>query len=50
MDGMIGRSVPRKEDRRLLTGNGEFGDDLNLPGQAHAAMVRSPHPHARILS
>ena len=50
MDGMIGKSVPRKEDRRLLTGNGEFGDDVNLPGQAHAAMVRSPHPHARIVS
>ena len=35
---------------RLLTGRGRFSDDFALPGQAHAAMLRSPHPHARILS
>jgi carbon-monoxide dehydrogenase large subunit len=40
--------VLRKEDSRLLTGNGRFSDDVNLPGQAYAAMVRSPHAHARI--
>ena len=45
----IGRSVPRREDARLLTGRGRFSDDFNLPGQLHAAMVRSLHPHARIL-
>ena len=45
----IGRSVLRKEDARLLTGRGRFSDDFNLPGQLYAAMVRSPHPHARIL-
>ena len=45
----IGRSVPRKEDFRLLTGRGRFGDDFNMPGQAWMVMVRSPHPHARIL-
>ena len=45
----IGRSVLRKEDFRLLTGKGRFGDDFNVPGQAWTAMVRSPHPHARIL-
>jgi carbon-monoxide dehydrogenase large subunit len=44
----IGTPVLRKEDARLLTGNGRFSDDLNLPGQAYAAMVRSPHAHARI--
>ena len=44
----IGKPVRRKEDPRLLTGAGRFGDDVNLPGQAHAAFVRSPHPHARI--
>jgi carbon-monoxide dehydrogenase large subunit len=33
---------------RLLTGTGRFSDDLNLPGQAYAVMVRSPHAHARI--
>jgi len=36
-------------DLRLLTGAGRFTDDLSLPRQAHAAMVRSPHPHARIV-
>ncbi len=46
----IGRPVRRKEDRRLITGTGRFGDDVSLPGQAYAAMVRSPHAHARIAS
>jgi carbon-monoxide dehydrogenase large subunit len=44
-----GSPVLRKEDLRLLTGAGRFTDDFNLPGQAYAAMVRSPHPHARIV-
>src|SRR5579863_9227273 len=44
----IGRSILRKEDQRLLTGKGRFGDDFNIVGQAHAVMLRSPHPHARI--
>src|SRR3979490_2613426 len=47
--GAIGQALPRKEDVRLLTGAGRFSDDFNLKGQAYAAMVRSPHPHARIL-
>jgi carbon-monoxide dehydrogenase large subunit len=46
----IGAPVPRLEDERLLTGRGRFSDDLNLPGQAYACLVRSPHAHARILS
>ena len=41
--------MPRKEDTRLLTGRGRFSDDFNLPGQLHAAIVRSLYPHARIL-
>ena len=45
----IGRSVLRKEDFRLLTGKGHFADDFNMPGQAWTVMVRSPHPHARIV-
>src|SRR5690349_2049875 len=45
----IGKPLPRKEDERLLTGRGRFTDDFNVEGQAYAAMVRSPHPHARIL-
>ena len=54
MDGMdkfgIGQPVRRKEDKRLLTGGGTYTDDINRPGQAHAAILRSPHAHARILS
>jgi carbon-monoxide dehydrogenase large subunit len=45
-----GQPLARKEDQRLLTGKGRYGDDFNLPGQAYAVMVRSPHPHARIRS
>jgi carbon-monoxide dehydrogenase large subunit len=44
----IGRPVRRREDLRLLTGNGRYSDDVNLPGQAYAVMVRSPHAHALI--
>ena len=44
----IGQPVRRKEDLRLVTGAGRFSDDYNLPGQAYACMVRSPHAHARI--
>ena len=44
----IGQPVLRKEDIRLLTGNGSYGDDLILPDQVFAVMVRSPHAHARI--
>src|SRR5712671_7770294 len=47
--GAIGQPLPRKEDQRLLTGKGRFTDDFNLLGQVCAVMVRSPHPHARIL-
>ena len=46
----IGKPLPRKEDARLITGHGRFTDDFVLDGQAHAAMVRSPHPHARIVA
>ncbi len=44
----IGQPVRRKEDFRLLTGRGCFGDDVTLPGLAHAVVVRSPHAHARL--
>jgi carbon-monoxide dehydrogenase large subunit len=46
----IGSAVPRKEDERFLIGKGCYSDDFQLPGQAYAAMVRSPHAHARIQS
>ncbi|HXW23439.1 MAG TPA: xanthine dehydrogenase family protein molybdopterin-binding subunit [Xanthobacteraceae bacterium] len=45
----IGQALRRKEDFRLVTGAGRFSDDFSLDEQAYAAMVRSPHPHARIL-
>ena len=46
----IGRSVPRVEDGRLLTGRGNFIDDHPpVANLCHAAIVRSPHAHARIL-
>lgn len=44
-----GQSVERVEDAALLTGRGRFIDDLGVkPGTLHAAILRSPHPHARI--
>ena len=46
----IGQSVSRFEDPRLLRGEGRYIDDLAAPGMAHLAYVRSPHPHARIVS
>ncbi|MHA1108308.1 MAG: xanthine dehydrogenase family protein molybdopterin-binding subunit [Alphaproteobacteria bacterium] len=46
----IGQPLRRKEDLRLLTGQGQFSDDFNFDGQAYAAIVRSPHAHARILA
>ena len=44
----IGALVRRREDERLLTGQGRYSDDLSLPGQVYAVMLRSPHPHAAI--
>ena len=44
----IGQPVKRFEDKRLLSGNGRFQNDVNLPGQAYAYMLRSPHAHAAI--
>jgi carbon-monoxide dehydrogenase large subunit len=46
----IGQPVTRFEDRRLLRGEGRFQNDVNLPGQAHAVIVRSVHAHADIRS
>jgi aerobic carbon-monoxide dehydrogenase large subunit len=46
----IGRSVPRVEDRRLLTGRGRFVDDVQLSGALAASFLRSPLPHARLAS
>jgi carbon-monoxide dehydrogenase large subunit len=42
----IGQPVRRFEDKRLLCGNGRFQNDVTLPGQAYAYVLRSPHAHA----
>jgi len=44
----IGERVARKEDPRLITGEGTFTDDVVLQGMAYLTLVRSPHAHARI--
>ena len=45
---LIGASVKRTEDPRILTGHGHYVDDVQLPGMLHAAFLRSPYAHARI--
>jgi len=45
-----GASIKRSEDPRILTGSGRYVDDIKLPGMLHAAFVRSPLAHARVLS
>jgi aerobic carbon-monoxide dehydrogenase large subunit len=49
MTGGFGR-VLRKEDPRFVRGQGYFVDDVQLPGMLYGAVLRSPHPHARILA
>ncbi|MEL6767975.1 MAG: xanthine dehydrogenase family protein molybdopterin-binding subunit [Pseudomonadota bacterium] len=44
----IGQHVQRVEDLRLLRGEGAYVDDLTLPGQAHATLLRSPIAHGRV--
>ena len=44
----IGQNVPRKEDPTLLKGEGQYTDDLNLDGQLHAYVFRSPYAHATL--
>ena len=46
----VGQSVHRKDNRRFLTGRGQFVDDVTLPGMLHAAFLRSPIARGRILS
>lgn len=45
----IGQPIIRNEDLRLITGTGKFSDDRNMPSQAFAAVLRSPHAHAQII-
>lgn len=46
----IGKSVKRVEDKRFITGKGQYTDDIVLPGMVYAYILRSPHAHARINS
>ena len=46
----FGASVKRREDPRFLRGEGRFVDDVKLAGMLHAAFLRSPHAHARIVA
>ena len=45
----IVQAVKRKEDDTLLIGKGRYIDDINMPGQAYAYVLRSPHANAKIL-
>ncbi len=47
---LFGASIKRREDPRFITGQGNYTDDVKLPGMTYAAFVRSPHAHARIKS
>ncbi len=50
MTAILGASVKRKEDPRLLRGGGRYVGDLKLHGMVHAAILRSPHAHAAVRS
>ena len=50
MTTYIGKPLTRKEDVRFLTGRGKYTDDFKFQHLIHAAILRSPHPHARILT
>ena len=47
---MVGQSLKRREDPKLITGKGNYLDDIKLQGMLHAAVLRSPYAHARIKS
>jgi carbon-monoxide dehydrogenase large subunit len=47
---IVGRSIKRREDPKLITGHGNYLDDIKLPGMLYVALVRSPHAHANIKS
>ena len=49
-EGWVGKSLPRKEENRLLRGRGKFADDIKLREMLYLRFVRSPYAHARIVS
>jgi len=48
--GYIGAALPRANAKRLIAGRGQYVDDLRLARMVHAAFLRSPYAHARIVS
>jgi CO/xanthine dehydrogenase Mo-binding subunit len=48
--GAVGQSIPRKEDKRLVQGEGVFFDDVKRHGMGYVHFVRSPYAHAKIVS
>ena len=49
-DKWVGQAMRRKEDPRMITGQGRYVDDIVLPGMLYMAVVRSTEAHARIVS
>src|SRR5687768_4568967 len=47
---VVGHDVPRTDAIPKVTGAAQYVADMHLPGMLHAAVLRSPHPHARIVS
>jgi len=47
---IVGRSIKRREDPKLMTGQGSYLDDIKLQGMLHIAILRSPYAHAKITS
>src|SRR5262249_26125557 len=47
---MMGAAPPRLGGDRFVSGSGRFVDDVRVPGMLHAAVLRSPHAHARLVS
>src|SRR5205085_595832 len=47
---VVGRPAPRKDARERVRGEARYTADVRLPGMLHAALLRSPHPHARVAS
>ncbi|KPV40763.1 xanthine dehydrogenase family protein molybdopterin-binding subunit [Alicyclobacillus ferrooxydans] len=50
MASVFGSTLKRREDPRLITGNGQYSEDIQLPGMLYASVLRSPHAHARIVN
>lgn len=50
MEKLVGQKIKRKEDPKLITGHARYLDDIKIPGLLSAAILRSPHPHAKIIN